>query len=115
MEACMRTRVFLLLASASLVFALLFTESDSLQGQPPTSAALTGRVSSKEEGPMEGVLVSAKKADSTIAVTVASDKQGHYSFPANRLDPGQYSLRIRAAGYDLESPNAVEITAQKTA
>lgn len=64
---------------------------------------------------MEGVLVSAKKADSTISVTVVSDEQGRYQFSAGRLEPGRYSLRIRAIGYDLESSNTVEIIAQQTA
>ena len=52
---------------------------------------------------MEGVLVSAKKAGSTITVTVVSDKDGRYSFPASKLEPGQYALRIRAIGYDLDN------------
>jgi streptogramin lyase len=77
-------------------------------------AALTGKVSAGE-GALEGVLVSAKKAGSTVTVTVVSDKDGRYSFPAARLEPGQYSLRIRAAGYDLASSDAVAITADKPA
>ena len=44
--------------------------------------ALTGRVSSADEGPMEGVLVSAKKTASTITITVVSDREGRYRFPA---------------------------------
>ena len=52
---------------------------------------------------MEGVLVSAKKAGSTITITVVSDAQGRYSFPAGKLEPGQYALRIRAVGYDLDN------------
>ena len=48
---------------------------------------------------MEGVLVSAKRAGSKITLTVVSDEHGQYSFPRNRLDPGQYSVRIRAVGY----------------
>jgi streptogramin lyase len=63
--------------------------------------ALTGMVSSQAEGPMEGVLVSAKKAGSTITTTVVTDEKGRYSFPASRLSPGKYSLKVRAAGYDL--------------
>lgn len=78
-------------------------------------AALSGRVSSGEEGNMEGVLVSAKRAGSTITVTVVSDAQGRYSFPADRLEPGQHTLKIRATGYLLEGPNAVTIGAQKNA
>jgi virginiamycin B lyase len=111
----MRTRSFLLIASACSAMALFLAGSDSLRGQSPTAATLRGQVSSKEEGPMEGVLVSAKKADSTISVTVVSDEQGRYQFSAGRLEPGRYSLRIRAIGYDLESSNTVEIIAQQTA
>ena len=79
------------------------------------SAALTGRVSSGEEGPMEGVLVSAKKDGSPITITVVSDTQGRYGFPRNRLEPGQYSVSIRAAGYDLSNPGRVEVTDRKSA
>ncbi len=83
------------------------------KAQDSAASALGGRVSSQEEGPMEGVLVSAKRAGSTITVTVVSDAQGQYSFPRSRLEPGQYSVRIRAVGYEIDSPGPVEITAQK--
>ncbi len=63
---------------------------------------------------MEGVLVSAKKTGSTQTVTVVSDRQGRYRFPRARLDAGEYSLRVRAVGYDLESPASIAISAQKT-
>jgi virginiamycin B lyase len=78
-------------------------------GQTSASAILTGRVTSAQEGPMEGVLVSAKKAGSTITVTVVSDATGHYRFPADRLEPGSYTISIRAAGYELDGPAAVEV------
>src|SRR6478609_1042338 len=80
----------------------------AISAQTP-AAALTGQVTSAEEGPMEGVLVSARKAGSTITVTVVSDARGSYSFPAARLEPGRYSLRIRAVGYDLEAPANVDV------
>jgi len=63
---------------------------------------------------MEGVLVSAKKTGSIITVTVVSDRDGNYSFPRVDLEPGQYTLRVRAIGYDLDDPGAVEITPKKT-
>jgi virginiamycin B lyase len=85
------------------------------RGANDAPIALTGRVSSMEEGQMEGVLVSAKKAGSTITITVISDEQGWYRFPSSKLAPGQYSLRIRAAGYDLDSPAAVEVPGGKPA
>ncbi len=74
-----------------------------------SGSALTGTVRSMEEGAMEGVLVSAKRANSTISVTVVTDEKGRYQFPASRLEPGVYSLRIRAAGYDLDDPGMIEI------
>jgi virginiamycin B lyase len=84
-------------------------------GQAQSSAALGGRVTSAEEGPMEGVLVSAKRAASTMTVTVVSDAQGRYHFPSARLQPGSYALRIRAVGYDLEGPLNVEVKAGEAA
>jgi virginiamycin B lyase len=75
------------------------------------AALLTGEVASAEEGPMEGVLVSAQRTGSTITVTVVSDERGRYSFPAARLGPGDYAVRIRAVGYDLEAPASVSLAA----
>ncbi len=77
--------------------------------------SLSGQVSSAEEGKMEGVLVSAKKEGSTVTYTVVSDQQGHYRFPADRLEPGHYNLKIRAGGYDLDSPTSIDIAAGKSA
>src|SRR3954468_10307676 len=72
-------------------------------------AALSGKVSAPGEAAMEGVLVSAKKAGGTITVTVVSDENGSYSFPAAKLSPGQYAISIRAIGYDLDGPKQIEI------
>ena len=59
---------------------------------------------------MEGVLVTAKKDGATMAVTVISDEKGHYAFPADRLEPGHYAIKIRAVGYILDGPRAVDVT-----
>ena len=68
---------------------------------------------------MEGVLVSAKRAGSTMTITVVSNAQGQFSFPQDRLEPGMYSLTIRAVGYELPSRGPmqveVEVAAQRTA
>ena len=67
-----------------------------------SAPALNGIVTSEAEGPMEGVLVSAKPVAGTIAVTVVTDRQGRYVFRISyRLKPGQYELRTRATGYHL--------------
>jgi hypothetical protein len=101
-----------LLASVCLTFVLAVNAAPSLaQG----AAALTGQVTSNEEGPMEGVLVTAKKAGSTVAITVVTNKEGRYSFPSSRLDPGQYAINIRAVGYDLDGKGTANVAGDKTA
>jgi virginiamycin B lyase len=95
--------IFLLIFFAS-VSAPVPVASANSQNSP---AALTGIVSSEAEGPMEGVLVSAKPAGGSISVTVVSDAQGRYSFSADRLMPGRYRLAIRAIGYDAADPYIV--------
>ena len=77
--------------------------------------ALSGQVASAEEGAMEGVVVSAKADGSTITVSVVSDAQGRFAFPAARLTPGHYSLTIRAIGYELAGPGAIDIAQGKPA
>src|SRR5262249_6956308 len=79
-----------------------------------SAAALTGRVSSQEESTMEGVLVSAKRTGSAIRITVATDQQGRYSFPRTKLEPGEYTITMRAIGYDMD-PVKAQVTAQKAA
>jgi streptogramin lyase len=76
--------------------------------------ALTGLVRSADEGPMEGVLVSAQRTNTPVTTTVVTDATGRYSFPRTRLEPGHYTLRIRATGYDLENPGPIDIAAGKT-
>lgn len=101
-----------------VVIAILFWSSGTAQGQRGTersAAALQGAVSSQAEGPMEGVIVKAKREGTNITVTVVSNNRGQYFFPAKKLAPGQYSLNVRAAGYELEAPKQVEIVASKTA
>ena len=75
------------------------------RAQNATSAALAGQITSDEEGPMEGVVVSAKGAGTNITISVVSDAKGHYSIPANRLKPNKYALSIRAIGYEIGSPS----------
>jgi virginiamycin B lyase len=102
-------RLKALLASTSLVGALALMPLVPAQAQ--TAAALTGQVSSAEEGTMEGVLVSAKRDGSTITTTVVTNDKGQYSFPADRLEPGHYNISIRATGYALDGPKAVDVAA----
>jgi virginiamycin B lyase len=98
----MQTRLLGFVMAAAVLVA-------GLRAQSPSSIALSGQVRSAEEGAMEGVLISAKRADSAITVTVVSNAEGRYQFPSAKLPPGRYSLGIRAVGYDLDGAQSVEI------
>jgi streptogramin lyase len=98
--------------TAGLAALLLHASPQALlAGQP----ALTGVVSSAEEGNMEGVVVSAHKAGSIVTTSVTTDERGRYTFPDNRLEPGKYDIAIRAVGYDIGAPALAEVAAEKTA
>src|SRR5690242_8661768 len=84
----MRTRDYLLNTTFAVTFLLL---PAALPAQAQAQSTLTGVVTSTEEGAMEGVVVSAKKDGSTITISVVTDAQGRFSFPANRLEPGSYT------------------------
>src|ERR1700686_2748756 len=114
MEVHMRSRFCMLAVMiASSIAFLSQTGSAQTGNRTPSPAALTGQVTSAEEGPMEGVLITAKKTNSTIAITVVSDAQGRYRFPSAKLEPGHYAISIRAVGYDLDGPAAADLSPQK--
>src|SRR5260370_16205559 len=94
------TRLLLIVAIAGVLGTAMLVKRSYADAK--TSLALTGTVTSAEEGAMEGVLVSARKTGSTITTTVFTDDKGVYRFPASRLEPGHYTVRIRATGYALE-------------
>ena len=95
--------------------AVALLAAASMSSGARAQAALTGLVSSSEEGAMEGVLVSAKKEGSTITTTMVTDEQGRYSFPAARMEAGKYTISIRAIGYKLEGLKTVEVPTGSTA
>src|SRR3954466_2728386 len=113
----MRSKSLLFVALVVLTIALPVVSNHPLHADEGEPAALTGRVSSVEEGPMEGVLVSARKAASIVTTTVVTDREGRYRFPASRVGAGQYALRIRAVGYELVGTAgavSIRVGAQKT-
>jgi virginiamycin B lyase len=108
----MRRRILLSSVSGALLAMFATYSSPSLA---QTAAALAGTVASTEEGPMEGVIVSAKRDNSNITVSVITDAQGKYTFPATKLGPGHYTLSMRAVGYDLDGPKTADVAAGATA
>jgi virginiamycin B lyase len=99
-----------------ILLAMIFCAESvfAAPAQKTAAVALAGRVSSDADGAMEGVLVRAKGEGKTISITVVTDREGRYSFPASRLAPGKFNIDIRAVGYDLASPLSVEVAAGAT-
>src|ERR1044072_7693733 len=104
-----------LLQAVALGATVVVMSSSSLLAQSGNQVALSGKLTSAEEGAMEGVLISAKKDGGTITITVVSDASGQFSFPASKLAPGKYTLSIRAMGYDLQGSQTVELAGDKAA
>ncbi len=104
-----------LTVATGLAALVMYGAVDSPRLQAQAGVALTGRVSSDQEGPMEGVVVSARMSGSTISTSVVTNNEGRYSFPAAKLEPGSYGLKIRAIGYELAGPGAVDVRAGATA
>ena len=104
-------RIWLHFAALGMALATQLPHVAAGQSEPP---ALSGVVGSADEATMEGVLVGAKKIGTSITVTVVSDKDGRFSFPASRVKPGEYSLSVRAIGYELESPTKIEISGESS-
>ncbi|MFZ0766192.1 MAG: carboxypeptidase regulatory-like domain-containing protein [Bradyrhizobium sp.] len=104
-----RSVIASLVCVAGIICVLAAGPSAAQQARP----ALSGTVTAGSEA-LEGVLVSARKSGSTVTVTVVSGKDGRYSFPATKLEPGAYALRIRAVGYDLDGPSQASVAADQT-
>ncbi len=60
------------------------------------------------------MLVSARKEGSTITTTVVTDEQGRYGFPVARMEPGNYTISIRAIGYKLDGAKTIDVPAGKS-
>ena len=104
-----RRRLFEGLASLAVISTALATLDAQTPPAPDSHAhvTLTGQVTSVAEGAMEGVVVTVKREGSTIAHSVISNAQGKYRFPVGKIHAGAYALSIRAVGYDLDRPDAV--------
>jgi virginiamycin B lyase len=106
-----RTNEGVMMRMKLVLLAMIFCAESAFAApaQKTAAVALAGRASSDAEGAMEGVLVRAKGEGKTISITVVTDREGRYSFPASRLAPGKFNIDIRAVGYDLASPLSVEV------
>src|SRR5215472_11474454 len=99
-----RTTFVALTTTGAALLALAFA---SPAAENLSTPALAGKVSSQVEGPMEGVIIGAKRVGSTISTWVVTNAQGQYTFPRERLQPGTYVISARAVGYELPKTSVV--------
>jgi len=104
-----------MLGAATALAVIMCQAPSAMRAHAQNETALAGQVSSAAEGAMEGVVVTAHKEGSIVSVSVTTDAKGHYAFPENRLEPGRYTLAIRAVGYDLAAPAAANVVGEQTA
>ena len=110
----MRFRTSFLLAPAATLLVVAMWPPVHPSAAQENASPLAGQVRSEREGRMEGVLVTARRAGSTIATTVVSGADGTYTFPQGRLQPGRHEITIRASGYVMP-PAALDVPATGSA
>ncbi len=110
----MRKKLFFAVTVGLMAF-ILQAGAQPTPALAQAAAALSGQVSSDAEGMMEGVVVSARRDGASYTISVVSDDQGRYNFPADRLEPGNYALEIRAVGYELDGSISADVAAGATA
>src|SRR6478736_3759700 len=110
----MRTAKLCALGLAATMLVGIVSMQVTHAAEGGSSAALSGTVSSQADGPMEGVLIGAKRSGSTITTWVVSNAQGQYSFPRDRMQPGHYAISIRAVGYELPAATSADVRSSET-
>src|ERR1700686_3751891 len=111
----MEIKRVLLITGSALAVILLQTVATRLHVEAQTASSLSGQVTSTEEGPMEGVVIGAKKDGSTISVSVVTNAAGRFAFPVARLEPGHYTLSARAAGYEVDGARDADVASGQEA
>jgi streptogramin lyase len=94
-----------------LASAVAFATAAALA--PATASAdqlLAGTIASPTGQKMEGVLVTAQKAGSTIQTSVYTDQNGEYYFPA--MEDGNYAVWAQTLGFETAKGN-VALTATR--
>ena len=106
-----------LLASAALLLVVLAqnVRPPALAQSTAHDAALSGIVSSAEEGAMEGVLVSARKAGSKVTTTVVSDREGALPVSTRPARAGRIHGRASARSDTRCSDASVTVRAEQSA
>ncbi len=91
----------------ALVCSLLLLTSGSY------AATVSGIVKGPDGAPFEGAFVQAQNAKTRITVSVLSGKDGRYR--VEKLPAGEYTLRIRAVGYQADPHSGTNLAADQNA
>ena len=104
-------RNLLLLTIGGLLATIVHAGPEPPRVQAQTDAALTGRVIStrKRKARWKAWWSPPGGRASTISMSVVTDDRGRYNFPESKLGSGDYLLKIRAIGYELLGPTAIDV------
>src|SRR3954470_11804854 len=75
------------------------------------AATLTGTVTGPDGAPFRAAFVQARHAGLKMTVSVLTDNQGKYI--VENLPAGDYTLGIRAIGYEADPKSAIKLTAEQ--
>ncbi len=98
-----------------LSFFVLSSHLAFAQALDISKVAIQGRVTASTEGAIEGAVISAKKDGSVITISVVSHVNGDFAFPKEKIPAGNYTITIRATGFELERPIKVQVSDKSTA
>src|SRR5919201_1305249 len=97
------------------VLAALSSSGSSRSVAAAETALLSGKVVSSSGDRLAGIPVRARRANSTIAVTVYTNGEGDYAFPAwSDLTPGSHAISIELPDFE-PARREITLTAGNTA
>ena len=96
---------------AGVLLTLLAAPFTNLFGQ--TFGEITGEIRDSSGGALVGAKVAATHRTTGAVRSAVSNEAGNYTFPS--LQPGQYDLKVEAAGFRTVSRANVELQVQQTA
>jgi streptogramin lyase len=106
---------------AGAAFAVLAAAAAYAWTAAPSTAAeevspLAGKIVSPTGEPLAGIPVKARRADSTMTVSVYTDAKGEYSFPAwSDVRPGNYKVFVDLPTFEKVNKDGIGVAAGKTA
>src|SRR5205809_6826982 len=95
----------------SLAFFAILGSLGVAAAAPAPAATITGTVKGPDGAPFRAAFVQARHAGLKMTVSVLTDNQGKYV--VENLPAGDYTLGIRAIGYEAEPKNAIKLTAEQ--